>query len=216
MSWLARIDLDTGVVERLGLFDSHDWHQRLWECFPSSTGSKRDFLSRVDLLDGSARAWLLAKRKPQCPDWCPADAFALREIAPGFLSHKHYAFDLRANPTKALVQREADGSPRRKANGKRASGKRVPLVKPDDLKAWLERKAAQAGFRISAAKALEIGPMVENYFHKNDARGCHGGVQFRGVLEVVDAAKFSAAYVEGIGSAKAFGFGLLLLAPIQP
>ena len=57
--------------------------------------------------------------------------------------------------------------------------------------------------------------MVEHHFHKKENRGYHGGVQFRGVLEVTDPVKFAQAHSKGIGSAKAFGFGLLLLAPVQ-
>lgn len=215
MSWLVRIELDTEALKRLRILDSYDWHQRLWDCFPDSPDSRRDFLARFDLLDGSARAWMLAVRKPVCPSWCPPAAFSLKEIAPGFLAHRTYAFDLRANPTKALVQREPDGSPKRKANGKRASGKRVPLLKSEDLKEWIGRKASEAGFRISPVCPLEIGPMVESHFRKRETHGYHGGVQFRGVLEVVDPARFADAYVKGLGSAKAFGFGLLLLAPVQ-
>jgi CRISPR system Cascade subunit CasE len=216
LSWLARIELDTAALERLEILDSYDWHQRLWTCVPDAPKSDRDFLTRIDLLDGAARAWMLTVRRPVCPAWCPTEAFSARELAPGFLSHKRYAFDLRANATKALVQRTADGSPQRKANGKRASGKRVPLVDPVDLRSWLDRKAADAGFRIADAKPLEIGPMVESHFRKKGTGGSHGGVQFRGVLEVTDPTKFAQAYSKGIGPAKAFGFGLLLLAPVHP
>jgi CRISPR system Cascade subunit CasE len=215
LSWLVHIELETEVLAQNRIHDSYDWHQRLWECFPDKPNSARDFLTRIDLLDGSVRVWMLAGRQPISPAWCPPNAFAVKEVSPEFLSHTLYAFDLRANPTKALVQRAPDGTPKRKANGKRASGKRVPLVKLEDLRAWIERKGVEAGFRISAAEPLDIGPMVENHFRRKETRGLHGGVQFRGVLEVVDPTKFRDAYFRGIGPAKAFGFGLLLLAPIQ-
>jgi len=58
--------------------------------------------------------------------------------------------------------------------------------------------------------------MVEHHFRERENRGYHGGVQFRGILEVTDPARFSQAYFKGIGSAKGFGFGLLLLSPVQP
>ena len=57
--------------------------------------------------------------------------------------------------------------------------------------------------------------MVEHYFSKKGQSGYHGGVQFRGALEVTDQEKFIETYQSGIGSAKGFGFGLLLLAPIK-
>ena len=71
------------------------------------------------------------------------------------------------------------------------------------------------GFRIVDKKPLEISPMEESHFHKKGHSAYHGGVQFRGILEVTDPDKFAATYQSGIGSAKSFGFGLLLLAPIN-
>jgi len=215
MSWLLRIDMDAEDVGRQRILDSYDWHQRLWECFPGLPEESRSFLTRIDFLEGAVRAWLLSEQKPSKPLWCPEGAFALREIAPGFLSHRSYAFDLRVNPTKALVQRNPDGTPKLKNNGKRASGKRVPLIDPMDLHAWIERKGTESGFRISEAKPLEIGPTVGYHFRKKEHVGVHGGVQFRGILEVTDPVKFSQAHTKGIGTAKAFGFGLLLLSPVQ-
>lgn len=215
MSWLVRLELNVDAAQSLGLLDAYDWHQRLWECFTNTPTQERDFLTRIDLLEGVVRAWMLTEREPICPAWCPVENFKFRKVAPTFLSHSHYAFDLRVNPTKSLVQRDADGSPKRKANGKRASGKRVPLVAKDELRAWIDRKAADSGFRISDEKPLEIGPNVNQWFRKKSNSGVHGGVQFRGILEVTDSAKFAEAWKTGIGSAKAFGFGLLLLSPVQ-
>jgi len=100
-------------------------------------------------------------------------------------------------------------------NGKWKRGKRVPLVKPDELCAWLDRKAAAGGFQIDKDKPLEIAPMIESHFRKKGQAAYHGGVQFRGVLEVTDIAQFTETYYTGIGSAKGFGFGLMLLAPIK-
>jgi CRISPR system Cascade subunit CasE len=57
--------------------------------------------------------------------------------------------------------------------------------------------------------------MVENHFRQRENKGYHGGVQFRGILEVTDPAQFAETYRQGIGSAKGFGFGLMLLAPIN-
>jgi len=215
VTWLARIELGTDDLERLRIADSYAWHQRLWDCFPGIPEHARDFLSRVDVLDGAIRAWLLSDREPICPEWCPGDAFGVRRIAPSFLDHRRYAFDIRVNPTKALVQRETDSTPHRRPNGKRASGKRIPLVDPKDLRAWIERKGDQGGFCISDIKPLEISPMVEVHFRRKGSSGYHGGVQFRGVLEVTDPAQFTETYYRGIGSAKAFGFGLLLLSPFH-
>ena len=139
----------------------------------------------------------------------------MKEIAPSFLSHRQYAFDLRANPTKCEVKRGPNGETLLRPNGKRAHGTRKPLVKHDELREWLMRKAEAGGFSIMDTRPLDVGPAVENYFRKVGHNGFHCGVQFRGVLEVTEPAKFVEAYHSGIGSAKGFGFGLMLLAPVR-
>lgn len=234
MNWLARLEIDSEIVRTEGMAaDIYAWHKGLWKCFPGEPEAKRDFLTRIDQLDGSFRFWVLAKRKPVRPQWCPSESFALKEIAPSFLSHRYYAFDLKANPVKKIVQRGSNGETLFRANGKRKTGKRVPLVKQDELRAWLVKKGkvrcrdeetgldVPGGFQIIEDKPLEISPMAENHFRKVEKRNgkkhsaCHGGVQFRGTLEVVDSERFVNTYQSGIGSAKGFGFGLFLLAPIN-
>jgi CRISPR system Cascade subunit CasE len=228
MNWLARLEVDAETARAEGMLDSYAWHKRLWEgCFLDEPDAKRDFLTRIDQLEGAFLIWVLAKRKPERPYWCPLNGFALNEIAASFLTHRYYAFDLRANPVKALVQREPNGETLLRPNGKRKHSKRVPLVKHDELRAWLIRKGkvrcrdkdtgldVPGGFRIVEDKPLEISPMMEHHFRKKGQSGYHGGVQFRGTLEVTDQEKFIETYQSGIGSAKSFGFGLLLLAPIK-
>jgi len=233
MNWLARLDVDTETLRKAGVSnDIYIWHQKLWECYPDEPDAKRDFLTRIDQLEGAYRFWVLSKRKPVCPQWCMADGFAINQISPSFLTHRYYAFDLRANPVKMqLIPRNADGEPVLHTNGKRKRGKRIPLVKPDELRSWLIQKGnvrsvickknepkieIPGGFRIIETKdrPLEIRPMVESHFRKKEHSAYHGGVQFRGVLEVTDKKHFIESYKSGIGSAKGFGFGLLLLMPI--
>ncbi len=227
MSWLARLEVDAEIARAEGISDNYAWHKRLWECYPDAPDVKRDFLTRIDRIQGAFRLWILTRRKPVRPLWCPPESFSLNEIAASFLSQRHYAFDLRANPVKTIVKRGPNGETLLHRNGKRKHGKRVPLVKPEELRAWLIRKgevrcldkktglAVPGGFRIVEEKPLEISPMVESYFRKQGHSGYHGGVQFRGTLEVTDPASFIETYHSGVGSAKGFGFGLLLLAPIN-
>lgn len=233
MSWLARLEVDAEVTRAECISDSYAWHKKLWECFPDAPDEKRDFLTRIDPLEGAFRLWILSKRKPELPHWCLSEGFACKEIAPSFLSHRYYAFDLKTNPVKTIVQRGPNGETLLRPDGKRKHGKRVPLVKPEELRAWLIRKGevrcrdkdtgldVPGGFRIVEEKPLEISPMAEAHFRKKDKKNnkehaaYHGGVQFRGTLEVTDRKAFIETYKSGIGSAKGFGLGLLLLAPIN-
>ncbi len=228
MNWLARLEVDAETAFARHILDNYAWHKRIWEdCLQREPSAKRDFLTRIDQLERMFRVWILAKRKPVRPQWCSSEGFALKEIAHSFLSHRYYTFNLRANPTKCVDQRGSDGNMILRLDGKRTKGKRIPIVMPEELRAWLFRKAQirchdeqakvdiPGGFRIVEERPLEISPMVENHFRRKGDAGYHGGVEFRGVMEVIDKEKFIESYQSGIGSAKGFGFGLLLLAPID-
>lgn len=227
MKWLTRLEIDSETARREKVFDSYAWHKKLWECFPGRSSAKRDFMTRIDSLEKGFRAWILSAQKPTCPVWYAGEEFSTKQISSSFLSHRYYVFDFKANPVRAVVQYDENGQPLKQANGRRKRGKRVPLVDQNDLREWLVRKGnircrdqetgqdVPGGFRLVEGRPLEISPMMESYFRKQDQSAYHSGVQFRGTLEVTDRDAFTRTYQEGIGSAKGFGFGLLLLAPIN-
>ena len=210
MSWLTRMEIDAESAFATGAMDSYQWHRRLWQCFPGEPDRNARFLTRVDTFQGAFRLWVLSPTRPARPRGVsPPDGFALREISPSFLSHPYYVFDLRVNPVKCLVQRDAATE-----SGKIATAGGVPLVKPEDLRAWLDRKGCEGGFRILSERPLEIGPVVRAHFRKRHDAACHGGVQFRGLLEVTDREQFTKTYYAGVGTAQGLWLRRsLLLAP---
>jgi CRISPR system Cascade subunit CasE len=182
------------AIGRLRIRDSYDWHQRIWDLFVGQDGKRRDFLFRVDRLEEAFRVMVLSRSQPTKPDWCREGCFKAKTVQASYFGHERYQFSLLANPTKKL------------------GGKRLALS-ADDLLIWMERKAATGGFIVETA-TLQIIPRGREYFRKNGIRGAHKSVEFRGVLTVTDPEQFKSSVTQGIGSAKAFGFGLLLLAPI--
>jgi len=195
------------AVRLLRIRDSYDWHQHLWQAFPGRDGAARDFLVRIDEKEETYRVLILSRTPATRPSWCPSDNFATKTVPEQFFNHPAYAFSLLANPTKKV---------RSNATGERTkNGRRVPLTTRADLLAWLERKAAASGFVIDADSTQTV-PRGREYFHKDKprAQGLHAAVEFRGRLRVTDPVPFRSAVAAGIGSAKAFGFGLLVLAPL--
>ena len=196
-----------------GFRDSYAWHKRVWEAFPGQPEAKRDFLTRLDDTGDGFRLLILSPEPPTRPDWCPSDDWASRIVTDAFLSHPQYRFSLLANPTRKRVVRDEQGN--RKKNGRRE-----PIVTREDLIDWLIRKAAQHGFEIDLA-SLKAVPRPRQPFTKKATdsasrhTGTHTATEFIGALRVTDPALFRAAATRGIGSAKAFGFGMLCLAPLQ-
>lgn len=196
------------AVRLLRIRDSYDWHQHLWQAFPGRDGAARDFLVRIDEKEETYRVLILSRTPATRPSWCPSDNFATKPVPDAFFTQPAYAFSLVANPTKKV---------RSNAAGERTkNGRRAPLTSREDLLAWLERKAASSGFTVES-ETIQTVPRGREYFHKDTPRteGMHAVVEFRGRLRVTDPAAFRAAVATGIGSAKAFGFGLLVLAPLS-
>ena len=208
MIHLTQITLDFITVAGLHIRDAYDWHQRAWQCFPGRDGRQRDFLTRLDRCPEIFRLLIVSPIKPVRPDWCPAESecWKTKPIPETYFTHHRYVFQLCANPTRKLAAQNPDGSFKK-------NGRRAPLGGREQLVAWISRKGEHGGFTV-AEDALRTFTRGREYFEKNGMRGLHSAVEFRGVLTVTDPQRFRETFTRGMGSAKAFGFGLLVLAPI--
>lgn len=205
MTYLTQAKIDHGTVAKRGLRNTYDWHQAAWKAFPGRDGQPRDFLTRLDERADGFRLLIVSPESPTRPDWCPAECWQSKPIPPAYFTKRRYAFQLCANPTKKITKLKPDGSPTK-------NGKRVPLRTREELVAWMHRKGEHGGF-VTEEAALRTIPRGREYFQKSDQHGLHSAVEFQGVLTVIDPAKFHETFTRGLGSAKAFGFGLLVIAP---
>ncbi len=136
------------------------------------------------------------------------------------------SFRLRTNPAKRIAK-ECDP----------LKGKRVELRREDEQIAWLFRKGREmgkdipGGFDLLTKKLrdgqgkeflvprVHVSPEGKYTGRKKDASGGHSithfAVRFDGLLRVTDPDAFRQTLVRGIGSGKAFGFGLLSIAPAK-
>ncbi len=195
------------AVRLLRIRDTYDWHQRVWQAFGGRDGHTRDFLIRVDRKEEAFRVLILSHSPPTKPDWCPSDCFGTKTVPDDYFMRSRYRFSLLANPTKKLRSNQA---------GERTkNGRRVPVTQREELIGWLKRKGEVGGFAINA-DSLRTIPRGREFFHKDrTSRGTHAAVEFQGELEVTNLSQFRSSVATGIGSAKAFGFGLLVIAPIS-
>lgn len=193
----------------------YELHRTVLSAFAPVLPEDERVLYRVDMPRGERAPALLVQSQTE-PDWswaddlpnyllCPAQ-YKRIEIQP--YSGQVLAFRLRANPTVKKKSHEDGSEPRR-------NGIRLGLVREEDQRAWLERKGQQHGFGV-----LQVTIAPENiqtaYQPREEGprrRLAHLAVRFDGLLRVTDAARFQEAVRNGIGSGKAFGFGLLSLAP---
>ncbi len=152
-----------------------------------------------------------------------------KDIIPAYRSLHNgqiLSFRLRANPTKRIAKHDDA-----------MNGKRVEVRREDEQIDWLIRKGqgmekgVPGGFtllmnKIGDLKGEEqIVPRVnvcsegKQKGRKRDAVCGHAithlAVLFEGLLRITDTNAFLETIVRGIGSGKAFGFGLLSVAPVH-
>jgi CRISPR system Cascade subunit CasE len=208
MAHLTQVNLDFATVAKLQFRDTYDWHQAVWKAFSGKDGRERDFLTRLDRQPDGYRLLIVSPIEPMRPDWCPpnSECWKSKPIPETYFTRRRYAFQLCANPTKKVAVQKREGSFTK-------NGRRVPLHSREDLVAWVNRKGDQGGFSVDEDTLRTFSRGRED-FEKDGVRGVHSAVEFQGVLTVNDPQKFHATFTQGVGSAKAFGFGLLVIAPI--
>jgi CRISPR system Cascade subunit CasE len=123
-----------------------------------------------------------------------------------------FRFRLRANPTRKIDTKSGP-------DGARRNGKRVPLRDEDGRASWLRRHLETAGMQLAADDDgnfwLRQRPDgLARGRRKGTATLTHEGYVFEGVVTVVQPEPARQAVIAGIGPARAYGFGLLSLAPL--
>lgn len=200
--------------------DAYRDHCLIWKLF-SGYGAKRDFLFRRRQQPGPLSYYVVSERPPQpLPE-----LFALQTKAyhPQLAAGEGFRFELQANPT---VSRKY-GSP---VHGTRQPSKRhdvlmdaksnhrgKALAAPlegnsiaDAALTWLLQQGARCGMEV------QPGSVLTNAYtqHRIVAKGRNirfSSIDYCGVAQVTDPALLKTALLQGIGHARGFGCGLMLV-----
>ncbi len=220
MTNLVKLSLTYEQLAREKIVDNYAWHKKAWQLFEHhpelkqrKTKHEKDkgptpFLSRYTPKSHHVELLLVSDYQPKKPDWCDDEHWRVLDISDDYLSQPAYLFDLYANPTRTVKKPDRHG-------GFTKNGRRLTLMDKVSQVEWLMRKATRHGFVLSDDIPLQIDRPVDHRFNRKGEKGLHIGVRFHGALEVTDQEKFKQSVREGIGTAKGFGFGLLLIKPLQ-
>lgn len=116
-----------------------------------------------------------------------------------------FRFRLCANPSKKIKDKKGQEAER---------SLRIGLYKESEQEHWIRtQKAKDNGFKILNLTIIPQGYKESKKFKNNNPIIKHFSVLYEGVLQVTDKNNFVKGLKNGIGSAKAFGFGLLSIAP---
>lgn len=186
----------------------YELHRSLLTAFPEeAAGGTGRVLFRLDIDHNTGDMSILVQSEKK-PDWAKLKGFGdfvkeckCKEINPLLSSEQILRFRLRANPTK----REKE------------TGKRQGIFSEEEQIEWLHKKGLQRGFELIEATATDEGFARDRKSNQNSGRNNITllSVKYEGLLRVIDSEAFRDTIENGIGTAKAFGFGLLSIAPVR-
>lgn len=227
--YLSRLILDPfqRTVQQ-DLANCHNLHRTIMSAFPGVEGE--DARARLGVLyriepERRGNGIVVLVQSAEAPDWTrllpryPRAVFDgprdVRQLSTAIAAADVLRFRLFANPTKRAAERLPAGL--------HARSKRVDLRTEAAQIDWLARKGDQHGFRL--APGGQPGTVAVLAVPGGQQTGWRGGptlapltlasVRFDGLLVVTDPTRFRDALARGIGPGKAYGFGLLSIAPVR-
>lgn len=236
-TYLSRLQLNprSRQVQR-DVADCEALHRTILSAFPQTDVPARSAFGILYRLESSGGTATLLVQSSRYPDWlqlptryilAPAACKPVDDAYAGIHQGDTLRFRLRANPTKRVSVIEPT----------KRTGPRVELQRETDQVQWLARKGEAGGFELTTvhmepglgdgtetrpSRMPDVRAVTEDKVHgrrlggKETARLTFGSVLFDGELRVTDVGRFRETLSTGIGSAKAYGFGLLSVAPTRP
>jgi CRISPR system Cascade subunit CasE len=239
MMFFSRVRIEPGSLAQIELLrilqgNVYAVHQLLWKLFPDDPDAKRDFLFRQEFEKeqlafeetrrGLPLFYVLSGRRPE-------NASGLlrvesKEYKPVLKEGMRLMFDLRANPVVARGVEGRKNSQKHdilmdekvKAQKEGVTDKEKIQKRMQDAAAyWLVNRAPLHGFIIEKNEfeyKLDAFAYQQHLLRKKGNTNIRfSSIDFAGNLTVTDPEKFKQVLFSGIGPAKSFGCGLMLVKP---
>ncbi|WP_419659278.1 CasE: CRISPR system CASCADE complex protein CasE/Cas6 [Desulfosarcina variabilis str. Montpellier] len=223
--YFSRVSIDAKSADPEDLVallkgDVYNVHQIIWRLFPEDQEAKRDFLFRREVANGWPFFYLVSERKPQ-----PLSGLVRVEsktYQPKLHNGQQLAFSLRINPV--ITKKAADGKKRYRhdivMNAKHSL--KASSISQMDCSAgelqhtvgikWLGERAEKLGFGFDPENVRIYGYQQHRFTSKKQKDKIQFSVlDYNGLLMVTESDRFYRTLMKGIGRAKAFGCGLMLV-----
>jgi CRISPR system Cascade subunit CasE len=225
--------------------DNYRVHRTIWSLFASNPDKQRDFLYRQDEKNGFPLFYIVSKQEPdanmdlwhiESKEYKPLLSagqkliFSLRAnpiITRWNEKGEHKRHDIVMDAKNRM---EGEGI----SNNKRST---IPEIVQEEGFEWLRKKGVSNGFEVKEGQVIATSYRCNRFYKpkgKNSevegkysvAEGKHSEpkgrhsvnistIDFSGVLTITDPVSLTNALYKGIGPAKSFGCGLMLIRPAK-
>ncbi|HET8552562.1 MAG TPA: type I-E CRISPR-associated protein Cas6/Cse3/CasE [Gammaproteobacteria bacterium] len=211
----VRIRPDHRSLQSLFTADGYAEHKLLWSLFSAQTSGSRPFLYRSDIERGGTSFLVVSNEAPRADH--PVLVVETKDYQPQLKAGERLEFRLRANPV--ISRRDDSGKLHRhdvvmdaKRRNSGDENLNLMVIVQAAGAEWLAKRSEKHGFEVAASELRVDGYRQHRWFKRTQSRPVRlSTLDFAGVLTVSDPATFTNALINGIGSAKGFGCGLLLV-----
>lgn len=214
--YFSRLTITRKGIEDIGskmVKGAYPVHKEVWSMFPDNPDVQRDYVYCV--MDGGRTIYCVSAREPRCDtgNWM----VEVKRYEPIIHDGDIYRFYTCVNPT---VANDSTGKHQRHdvvmdlKRKVRESGEPVDMreIIQKSVTDWFIRKGTQNGFEPIAGPELEISAYRRNESYKAGVQKItFSTVIVEGYLRVTDSEAFYRVLYGGIGSAKGFGCGMLMI-----
>ena len=195
---LSKLELSVMDMKKLNIKDEYSIHQLVYSMFsgPDDEEMVRDFLYvKKHNYRKALSLLILSHRNPKLPDYCQMTS---RRIPENYLMGDEYYFTIKTNPVRRSVK----------------NGKLFPVVEHKDLVEWFSEKAEKAGMLVDPNR-IDLQDRGIEKVVKKEGEFIFNKVTFVGHCKVINREAFIKTFENGFGRTRAFGFGLMILKPVD-
>ena len=199
--YLIKMEMDRRLPEvRQAVADCQKMHRLITGLFGTAR-QESNILYRTNFVADQLHLYIYASL-PVAETASERYRITQRDITPWveqLTAGQYLKFDLIASPSKKIS-----------TEGEKNSRRRI-LRDPLERQTWLEKKAIQSGFAICQVTELEQIHVSGRHSEEKGGAMHHDAYHYQGILQITDVGAFREALQKGIGSGKAYGFGMMMV-----
>ena len=204
-------------VALLSKKDGYQAHRLVWGLFADRPDRRRDFLYRHETVNGRPTFYTVSEREPR--DDTGLWDICSKPYTPKLVVGQQLAFILRVNPIRSKRDKQGrqhrhdvimDGKTHLKQQNGTTKNSCIQEILQREGLAWLGSRAEKYGFSF-AQKNLRVEGYQQHSFYGKEGKISLSTLDFNGILSVADMEMFIAALYHGVGPAKGFGCGLMMV-----
>ncbi|MGC0141572.1 type I-E CRISPR-associated protein Cas6/Cse3/CasE [Pseudactinotalea sp. Z1732] len=228
--FLTRIEINQRRrATRQVLANPHRMHGAVTACFPRSVDPGR-VMWRLDEREDGVFLFVLSSLPPDATSlvedygWpqfeSPWQSKEYQPVLDAVQNGRQFQFRLRANPVRNVLEPANDQVQAGNSGSgevRRIRGKRVGHVTVAQQRHWLLTRASRWGFTMGDENAPSADVVERKVwtFAKKSRTVTLSTAVFEGILTVTDQGELRRRLLDGFGPAKAYGCGLMTLAPFS-